>query len=187
VAITFIEEPGRRIVKQELETGGHALPWIDKRAFIDRVISTALADREAARALPGWVFFDRGLIDAASALELLSGEPMLKQINSLHPYHQRVFLAPPWPEIFVRDPERRHSFQAGVAEYERLARELPRLGYEVLMLPRLSISERADFVLGALELRPYASPADRRAARADENRPQTRFKSDQNNQRNTGC
>jgi predicted ATPase len=28
-----VEEPGRRIVKQELKAGGQALPWVDEIAF----------------------------------------------------------------------------------------------------------------------------------------------------------
>jgi len=113
-------------------------------------MSTALADRETAKTLPGWVFFDRGLIDAASALEFLSGEPVLKQTNSLHPYYKRVFLAPPWPEIYVGDRERRHGFEEALAEYERLERQLPMPGYDVLILPKVTASVRAEFVLNAL-------------------------------------
>jgi predicted ATPase len=64
-----VEEPGRRIVRQELAENGSALPWIDAGAFLRRAIAMALADREAAAGHQGWVFFDRGLIDA------LSGEP----------------------------------------------------------------------------------------------------------------
>jgi predicted ATPase len=145
-----VEEPGRRIVKRELETGGHAVPWIDALAFTKRVIATALADRQTAKALFGWVFFDRGLIDAVSALELLSGESVLKEINALHPYDRRVFLAPPWPEIYVSDAERRHGFAAALAEYERLERQLGELGYDVLILPKVSVAARTDFVLDAL-------------------------------------
>src|SRR6516165_6560674 len=83
----------------------------------------------------GWVFFDRGLIDAAAALQHLTGEPVLTTIGQAHRYHHRVFLAPPWPEIYVTDPERRHSFDAAVAEYERLLDVYPSLGYEVTVLP----------------------------------------------------
>jgi predicted ATPase len=69
-----VEEPGRRVVKHEFEKGGTALPWTDAAAFARRTIEVALSDREAAQEQPGWVFFDRGLIDAASALEHLTGE-----------------------------------------------------------------------------------------------------------------
>jgi predicted ATPase len=145
-----VEEPGRRIVKQELESGGQALPWVDGAAFARRAIALALADRAAAEAGPGWVFFDRGLVDAASALQQMTGEPALEALARPHPYHRRVFLTPPWPEIYGTDPERRHGLDAAIAEYERLQQDYPALGYEVLVLPKASVAERADFVLGLL-------------------------------------
>lgn len=145
-----VEEPGRRIVREEQEGDGSALPWVDGTAFAVRAIAMALADREAANSLNGWVFFDRGLIDAAAALQHLTGEPILERIGWLHRYHRRVFLTPPWAEIFGPDAERRHSFDAAVAEYDRLLIAYPSLGYEVIILPKTGVSERADFVLRTL-------------------------------------
>jgi predicted ATPase len=144
-----VDEPGRRIVKEELDRGGTALPWIDVAAFARRAIAMALADREAvaAAAAEGWAFFDRGLIDAAAALEHVTGEPVLKTLGEQHRYHQRVFLTPPWPEIYETDPERRHGLDDALAEYERLLDVYPSLGYEVIVLPKVSVPERADFVL----------------------------------------
>lgn len=145
-----VEEPGRRIVKQALEHGGDALPWIDGAAFARRAIQMSLSDREAAQNLQGWVFFDRGLVDAASALEELTGERVLQDLGARHRYHGKLFLAPPWREIYVADAERPHGFEAGLAEFERLERAYPLLGYEVIMLPQTTVSARADFVLAAL-------------------------------------
>jgi len=96
------------------------------------------------------VFFDRGLIDASVALRRLTGEPVLNAIKRSHRYHQRVFLAPPWPEIYVTDNERRHSLEAGVAEYQRLVDAFPALGYEVTILPKIGVAQRAEFVLRTL-------------------------------------
>jgi predicted ATPase len=146
-----VEEPGRRIVREQLRVGGAALPWTDQVAFARRCIALALSDRKAARRLKGrWVFFDRGLIDASVALRHLTGEPALNAIKRSHRYHQRVFLAPPWPEIYVTDNERRHSLDAGVAEYQRLVDAYPALGYDVTILPKVGIAERAEFVLRTL-------------------------------------
>lgn len=144
-----VEEPGRRIVKEELETGGSALSWIDPVAFARRAIAVAIADREAAAAHPGWVFFDRGLVDAAVALEHLTGEPAAPLVQT-HPYHPTVFLTPPWPEIYGTDPERRHGFEAAEAEYARLAEAYPALAYRVVVLPKEGVGERADFALRCL-------------------------------------
>jgi predicted ATPase len=145
-----VEEPGRRIVKEELQGDGKALPWRDAVAFARRAVAMSLADLDGAQAQPGLVFFDRGLVDAACALEHLTGEPASTVHGGRLRYHPMVFLAPPWPEIFVADPERRHGFDEALAEYERLERAYPALGYEVVILPKVGVAERAAFVLARL-------------------------------------
>lgn len=145
-----VDEPGRRIVKEELAMGGSALPWVDGIAFARRAIAIALADRAAAGSLDGWVFFDRGLIDAAAALEHMTGEPVLTELGQANRYHRRVFLAPPWPKIYETDPERRHGLDFALAEYLRLLETYPSLGYEVMILPKVGVSERADLILNTL-------------------------------------
>lgn len=147
-----IEEPGRRIVDRELATGGKALPWIDPAGFARKAIELAAADWEAAQGLSGCAFFDRGLIDAASALEAATGEPALQALGASRRYYHCIFMAPPWPEIYATDAARQHGFEAGLAEYRRLEKTFPALGYEVIVLPKASVSARADFVLAALSI-----------------------------------
>jgi predicted ATPase len=147
-----VEEPGRRIVREELAGDGAALPWVDAAAFARRAVDVALADREAATNLEGWVFFDRGLVDAAAALEHATSEAVLETLGRAHRYHRQVFLTPPWPEIYVNDPERPHGFEAALAEYERLLEAYAALGYAVSILPRTDVTARADFVLKTLEV-----------------------------------
>ena len=145
-----VDEPGRRIVKDELAGDGLALPWVDPKAFLRRTVAMALADQASAIASDGWVFFDRGLIDATAGLQHLTGEPLLEKLGQSHRYHRRVFLAPPWPEIYVQDAERRHGLDAAISEYSRLLEVYPALGYEVSILPKVSVAQRADFVLDRL-------------------------------------
>ncbi|WP_149538854.1 AAA family ATPase [Siccirubricoccus phaeus] len=146
-----VEEPGRRVIAAEQASGGSALPWLDLAGFARRAIALALADRAAAASLPGRVFFDRGLIDAAAALEHATGTPALQPLGRAHRYHPTVFLTPPWPEIYATDPARRHGFDAAVAEYARLEDAYRRLGYRLLILPRESVAARADRLLAALQ------------------------------------
>lgn len=147
----IVEEPGRRIVKQELESNGTALLWVDMVAFARRAIGMAIADHASAKGQAGWTFFDRGLIDAASALQHLTGEPVLQKLSTAYRYHQTVFLTPPWREIYTSDPERRHGFDEAIAENDRLAATYPTLGYEVVVLPKITVADRADFILDHLE------------------------------------
>jgi len=146
-----IEEPGRRVVREELASGGSALPWIDAIAFVRRITAMAQADYKAARSLPDPVFFDRSLIDAAIALEHLTDEAMPTDLAAGHRYSNPIFLAPPWPELFVSDAERRHDFASAVAEYDRLAAAYPALGYDVILLPKVSVAERLAFILERVE------------------------------------
>jgi predicted ATPase len=153
----IVEEPGRRIVKEELLEGGLALPWRDGSAFARRAIAMALEDRALAAAVKGWVFFDRGLVDAAAALQHLTGEPALAALAREHRYHQTVFLTPPWPEIYVNDPERCHDLAGAEDEYSRMLEVYPALGYTVAILPKVGIPQRADFIERVLATGPSSS------------------------------
>lgn len=144
-----VEEPGRRIVIEETRNNGTALPWIDIEAFAHRAITMALEDRQKAPA-DGLVFFDRGLIDAASALRHVGGDGFIDTLKNTHRYNPLVFLTPPWPEIYQGDDERRHDFDAAVEEYDRLVRDYEALGYDSVVLPKSGIEERADFILARI-------------------------------------
>jgi predicted ATPase len=148
-----VEEPGRRIVARELESGGLALPWVDEIAFARQAIELSLRDRAAAERWSGWVFFDRGLIDAAVALEHLTGEPVIDELSHAHRYNRHVFLTPPWPEIYEIDDGRRHGFREAVAEYDRLHQTYLSLGYEISLLPKIDLRSRADLILATLQIR----------------------------------
>ncbi len=142
-----VPEPGRRIVAEELASEGTALPWVDLQRFAVRAVAMSKADLQATRGAEGPVFFDRGLIDAALALEVSGGPPKEVTLPDRRPYARQVFVVPPWPEKFATDAERRHSFDAAVDEYERILRALDELGYEAVLLPRLTVRERVEIVL----------------------------------------
>ena len=50
----------------------------------------------------------------------------------------------------MTDAERRHGLNDAIAEYRRLLDLYSSLGYEVTILPKVSVHERADLVLRAL-------------------------------------
>lgn len=148
----IVPEPGRRIVAEEMKGDGRALPWVDLGAFAERAVTMALADREAMRNTPGWVFFDRSLVDAVAALEHASDAPALCGLGTVHRYHRLVFLTPPWPEIYRQDAERQHGLETAIAEYDRLLAAYKALGYDAVILPRIAVEDRATFILGQLTL-----------------------------------
>jgi len=146
----IVEEPGRRIVHAEIAAGGSALPWIDLAAFARKAIELATNDLVVAERFPGWVFFDRGIVDATVALQHATTEAVFPVPRDR--YHHKVFLVPPWQEIYVMDAERRHGFQEAEMEFKRLLVAYQDLGYEVQILPKESVQRRADLVLSLLSL-----------------------------------
>lgn len=158
---SVVEEPGRRIVREELESKGDALPWVNLAAFAQRAIALSIEDHTAASQRAGWTFFDRGLVDAVAALQHATGEPLREDLLAGHRYHSQVFLTPPWPEIYENDAERKHRLADAIAEYERISALLPKLGYEVVILPKVSVSERADFLFNVLAEKAPSSERDK--------------------------
>ncbi|MEO1657999.1 MAG: AAA family ATPase [Pseudomonadota bacterium] len=140
-----VEEPGRRLMRE-----GLADPYRDLKGFAEAAIRMSLADRQRAATLSGWVFFDRGLIDAASALSDAGGPAAPETLKGQPRCHGTVFFAPPWQEIFTQDDERKHDFASATGEAQRLRDLYLNLGYQLTDLPKVSVGERAQWVLEQL-------------------------------------
>lgn len=149
-----VEEPGRNIVREALETGSDALPWVNPEAFVAKAIDHAAASLARVRHLDAPVFFDRSAIDALAHFERLSITPApdLKARGEACLYSRPVFFAPPWPELYQQDDERPLPFEDAVREYHWLRIAYPKRGYVLIDLPKVSVEARAGFVLQCLGL-----------------------------------
>ena len=56
-------------------------------------------------------------------------------------------MAPPWPELFETDAERRHTFEDSKAEYDRLLISYETHGHKIVLIPKQPVERRADFIL----------------------------------------
>ena len=86
-------------------------------------------------------------LNTAVALEHATGNPARKLLATYDRYHRSVFLTPPWPEIYVTDKQRRHALAEAIGEYDRLLVAYRLLGYDTIILPKVAVGDRADFVL----------------------------------------
>lgn len=147
------EEAGRQVVKEQLYVGGDALPWADAGKFVELTISRTMHNMISAARTGRLTFFDRGIVDQVAGCEQ-AGLPVpdyLREAARRFRCHRRVFLAPPWQEIFHNDVERRHSFGHAAASYGPLRAAYEGLGYRIVDLPKASVASRADFVEGLIE------------------------------------
>jgi len=145
-------ETGRAVIREEMARGGSALPWANRLAFANRMLRRDLRSYHASEGLPGAVIFDRGLPDIAGYLKL-SGLPVparFAEAARRRRYHRRVFIAPPWPEIFTQDAERKQSLVESEATYRAMVEVYAALGYELVPLPLVPVAERVAFVRGMI-------------------------------------
>lgn len=145
-------EAGRQIVREQDWIGGDALPWTAPERFAELLLSRALHQRISAAAAPGLAFFDRSVVEPLSALARmgLAVPGHFERAAALCRYDETVFVAPPWPEIFCQDAERRRGLDAALEEYEPLMATYRRLGYRLVELPKIDVAARADVVLETL-------------------------------------
>lgn len=139
-----VKEPGRRVIAAERAAGGTGFPWDDADRFADLAFWMAVADHATAKA--DVTFFDRSALDQAAWYARQGSAPP----GDVPHYDKTVFMAPPWPDIHSTDPDRRHGFDAAVDEYTDLVIRLPDWGYHCHVLPMVSVTDRADFILDTL-------------------------------------
>lgn len=145
------EEISREIIRDELEKGSNVLPWSDLNAFTHKVLEGRVTDYKAAK--DPLCFYDRSVYDAIAYLHL-DGVEVLPEWDSLGrelAYYPTVFITPPWKEIFHQDNERKESYQQLVELHEVLIKTYQSYGYELLEVPKLSIADRAHYILNHLE------------------------------------
>ncbi len=144
-----VEEAGRAIVREELERGGTALPWGDRVAFRDLLLSRSIELFDAVEERNAPVFFDRGIPEAIGYSTLI-GSPLqaeaLQQATARR-YAPTVFIAPPWREIYVNDAERRKSWEEVLEDFAATAAAYRSLGYRLVDIPKAPVAARVSFVL----------------------------------------
>jgi len=62
-------------------------------------------------------------------------------------YNSKVFILPPWAEIYETDMERKQSWEEAVNTYRNMKDTYINLGYDVITVPIGSVESRYDFVL----------------------------------------
>jgi predicted ATPase len=150
--IDRMPESGRAVIQAELAAGGTALPWVDPLAFAEKMLQRDVVSWDVALRLDGPVIFDRGIPDIAGYLQLSGVEvpAHVAQAATERRYNRRVFIAPPWQEIFTQDTERKQTFAEAEATYRVMQTTYAKLGYELIALPLASVEERAAFVRAAI-------------------------------------
>ena len=154
-----IPEAALAIMREQLKCSGKALPSVDRTAFMEAVLARSIEDYETALSIKAPVFFDRGIPEWLRFLD--SGDNHCQMAAHCR-YAATVFLAEPWPEIYVRDHERQASFDRAARSYEATVSAYIQAGYKTCVIPKVSVQERTAFILAQTGLVPNNSFKGRR-------------------------
>lgn len=154
---TIIPEIGRRLVKEQLALNGNILPWENPLSFCEMLIERSIAAYHEANKLESVkdqiIFFDRSFLEGVCYYQTLNvlGANKYDQFIREFRYYPIIFMVPPWKEIFCEDDERKKTFENAIEEYERLVKQFPKAGYELVEVPKMSVQERLKFILSYLK------------------------------------
>jgi predicted ATPase len=144
------EEAGQAIIADQALIGGRAMHKADAGLFAELMLAWEMRSyRMAAQDAAPAVFFDRGIPELTGYLRMLRRPVPCHMATAarLFRYRPTVFIAPPWPEIYATDAERKQDFAEAIATCEAVRASYLSYGYEPVSLPLAPVAERADFVL----------------------------------------
>lgn len=107
--------------------------------------------KEAAEINSNAVFIDRGLPDVVAYMDYFGTSYPADFKEACRKYmYNKVFLLPPWKEIYQTDNERYESFEQAVVIYEHLKDSYISFGYKPIEVSKESVKTRSEFILNNL-------------------------------------
>ncbi len=143
------QEVSRQVTLEARENGISQFFVSDPLLFSEKLLEGRINQyKEAQEHKASMVFLDRGLPEVVAYLD---------RGNTTYPNHfskacedhqyDRVFIFPPWEEIYTPDNERYEDYQEALKIYPFLKAAYDRFGYESIILPKDTVENRISFVL----------------------------------------
>jgi predicted ATPase len=148
---TIVGDSPRTIIQDRSRRGLSPRP--EAYEFAHATLRMDIENYDHHATTPGYVFFERSVLDALCGLDRVArlNESELSAWLSKYQYCSKIFLLPPWKAIYVNDDERDHTFEHAELVYGIMREWYRRLGrYQIIEVPKVSVSERCTFVLQAL-------------------------------------
>ncbi|MCP9200278.1 ATP-binding protein [Gramella sp. GC03-9] len=152
-----LEEKGERCLHEisrqvtlEAQKEGIAQLFLERPLlFSEKLLEGRLKQYIEADKITGdHIFIDRGLHDVLAYMDYFKTPypDLFDKICKDHPY-DKIFILPPWKEIYKSDNERYESFEQALKISDYLYSTYRNYGYDPIEVPKLSVEERTRFIL----------------------------------------
>lgn len=121
--------------------------------FSDKLLEGRLKQfQEGEKCQTNTLFYDRGMPDVTAYMDFVNiSYPENFSKTCLTYKYDKIFLLPPWEEIYEQDNERYESYKHAVELFIFLKKTYENYGYKIWEVPFGSIQERAEFIIAKVK------------------------------------
>ena len=145
-------EISREVILKAREEGVDYLFLENPILFSERLLEGRIKQYEKATTEGKNVFIDRGIPDVVAYMDYIGDTYPEKFIAACETYkYDKVFLLPPWEEIYTCDAERYESYEEASKIHHFLVDTYTKYGYDLHEVPKTSVEERFQFIINHLK------------------------------------
>ncbi len=97
------------------------------------------------------VFLDRGIPDVLAYMHYIGDSyPAFFDAACREHLYTRIFILPPWEDIYISDDARYENYEQAVLIHEHLVETYEKYGYNLIEVPRDTVDNRILFILDKL-------------------------------------
>jgi predicted ATPase len=94
------------------------------------------------------VFLDRGIPDVLAYMHYIGDSyPSFFDSACKEHIYSKIFILPPWEDIYVSDQERYENFEQAQLIHDHLVETYEKYGYELIEVPKDTVDKRILFIL----------------------------------------
>jgi predicted ATPase len=145
-------EISREITLKARENGAEQLFLTQPLLFSEMLLEGRINQFKSAENEENLVFIDRGIPDIIAYMDFIGDTyPTHFTESCLKFKYDKVFILPPWEEIYQSDNERYETYEEAVKIHEHLVKTYVNFGYNLIEVPKDNIENRLDFILNNLK------------------------------------
>jgi predicted ATPase len=145
-------EISREVILKAREEGVDYLFLENPMLFSERLLEGRIKQYQNAVNEEKPVFIDRGIPDVVAYMDFIGDTYPDEFVAACETYkYDKVFLLPPWEEIYTSDAERYESYEEASKIHNYLVDTYTKYGYELHEVPKTSVEERFQFIINHIK------------------------------------
>ncbi len=146
---TCYPEISRQVTLEAQKTGIDQLFLKEPLLFSELLLKGRIKQFNNALKEPAdCVFIDRGIPDVLAYMHYIGDAyPAFFDDACKTNRYSKIFILPPWEEIYVSDNERYENFEQAKLIHNHLVETYEKYGYELIEVPKSDLETRVNFIL----------------------------------------